>query len=112
METEKIFLEISILLVLSIFSSKASLKLGIPSLILFLILGMLAGSEGIGRIHFDNTWGAQFLGIVALVYILFSGGYNTIWENVRPIVGKGLSLSTIGVLSTALIVGVFAHFIC
>lgn len=111
METEKIFLEISILLVLSIFSSKASLKLGIPSLILFLILGMLAGSEGIGRIHFDNTWGAQFLGILALVYILFSGGYNTIWENVRPIVGKGLSLSTIGVLATALLVGIFAYFI-
>lgn len=111
METEKIFLEISILLVLSIFSSKASLKLGIPSLILFLILGMLAGSEGIGRIDFDDTWGAQFLGILALVYILFSGGYNTIWGNVKPILGKGLILSTFGVLLTALFTGLFSYLI-
>ncbi len=111
METEKILLEISILLVLSIFSSKASLKLGIPSLILFLILGMLAGAEGIGRIQFDNTWGAQFLGIIALIYILFSGGYNTIWENVKPIFGVGLVLSTLGVLLTALITGLFAYWV-
>lgn len=111
MEIEKILLEISILLVLSIFSSKASLKLGIPSLILFLFLGMLAGAEGIGRIEFSDTWGAQFLGILALIYILFSGGYNTIWENVRPIVGKGLSLSTLGVLLTAVIMGLFAYWV-
>lgn len=109
MITEKIFLEVSILLVLSIFSSKASLKLGIPSLILFLILGVLAGSEGIGAIQFNNTFVAQFLGILALVYILFSGGYNTIWENIRPIFGKGLLLSTVGVFITAIVTGFFVH---
>lgn len=111
MITEKIFLEISILLVLSIFSSKASLKLGIPSLLLFLVLGVLAGQEGFGAIEFKNTFVAQFLGILALVYILFSGGYNTIWENVRPIFGKGLLLSTLGVFITAAITGGFAYFI-
>lgn len=111
MQIEKIFLEISILLVLSIFSSKASLKLGIPSLILFLILGLLAGSEGIGRIHFDDMWGAQFLGVLALVYILFSGGYNTIWENIQPIYGRCISLSTLGVVLTAGFTGFFAYFL-
>lgn len=111
METEKIFLEISILLVLSIFSSKASLKLGIPSLILFLILGILAGNEGVGRIEFSSTWAAQLLGILALIYILFSGGYNTIWENVKPIVGKGLILSTLGVILTAIFMGLFALWV-
>lgn len=111
MITEKIFLEISILLVLSIFSSKASLKLGIPSLILFLILGMLAGKEGIGKIHFNDTFVAQFIGILALVYILFSGGYNTIWDNVRPIFGRGLVLSTVGVFTTAITTGIFAYYV-
>lgn len=111
MSIERIFLEVSILLVLSIFSSKASLKLGIPSLILFLIVGMLAGEEGFGRITFNDTWGAQLLGILALVYILFSGGYNTIWENVRPIFGRGLILSTVGVLITAVTTGVFAYYV-
>lgn len=111
MITEKIFLEVSILLVLSIFSSKASLKLGIPSLLLFLILGILAGSEGVGAIEFHNTFIAQFLGILALVYILFSGGYNTIWENVRPIFGKGLLLSTVGVFATAVFTGLFVYWV-
>lgn len=111
MITEKIFLEVSILLVLSIFSSKASVKLGIPSLLLFLFLGIVAGREGLGAVQFNNTFVAQFLGIIALVYILFSGGYNTIWENVRPIFAKGLLLSTIGVFITAGVTGLFAYFI-
>jgi cell volume regulation protein A len=111
MLTEKILLEISVLLVLSIFSSKASLKLGIPSLLLFLFLGMLAGSEGIGKIYFNDPWTAQFLGIIALVYILFSGGYNTIWSTVKPVFVKGLILSTLGVLLTSFFVGVFAYYI-
>lgn len=111
MITEKIFLEVSVLLVLAIFSSKASLKLGIPSLILFLILGIVAGSEGLGIIQFNNTFVAQFLGILALVYILFSGGYNTIWDEIRPIFGKGLVLSTLGVFVTAIATGMFVYFI-
>lgn len=111
MNTEKIFLEISILLVLSIFSSKASLKLGIPSLLFFLFLGMIAGNNGVGAIDFSNTFVAQFLGILALVYILFSGGYNTIWENVKPIFGKGLLLSTFGVFITAIATGLFSFWI-
>ncbi len=111
MITEKIFLEVSILLVLSIFSSKASLKLGIPSLILFLILGILAGREGLGFIDFKSTFAAQFLGILALVYILFSGGYNTIWEDIRPIFARGLLLSTVGVFVTAIATGAFVYFV-
>lgn len=107
---EKILLEISVLLVLSIFSSKASSKLGVPSLLLFLLLGILAGSQGIGGIYFDDTWLAQLMGVVALVYILFSGGYNTSWSSIRPVFVQGLLLSTFGVLFTCLLVGAFAYY--
>lgn len=111
MATEKIFLEVSVLLVLSIFSSKASLKLGIPSLLLFLILGIVSGKEGLGVIEFNNTFVAQFLGILALVYILFSGGYNTIWEDIRPIFVEGLLLATLGVFITAAGTGLFVYYV-
>lgn len=109
--TENIILIGSVLLVASILANKASFKLGIPTLILFIIVGMLAGSEGIGRIYFNDPHTAQLLGIVALNFILFSGGMDTKWESVQPILWRGVSLSTIGVLLTATVVGVFVHLV-
>ena len=76
-EVENIFLIGSILLIASIFTSKTSYRFGIPTLILFLVVGMLAGSEGIGGINFENAHIAQVLGVVALNFILFSGGLDT-----------------------------------
>ncbi|HSE84131.1 MAG TPA: potassium/proton antiporter, partial [Thermodesulfobacteriota bacterium] len=108
---EHILLAASVLLLLSIIASKASDKLGIPALLLFLLIGMLAGSEGPGGIHFDDASVAQSLGVLALVFILFSGGLDTDWEGVRPVLWKGLTLSTLGVLITASIVGLFATII-
>ncbi|HEY7534817.1 MAG TPA: potassium/proton antiporter [Thermodesulfobacteriota bacterium] len=98
----------SILLLLSIIASKASDKLGIPALLIFLVVGMLAGSEGLGGIEFDNPLLAQSLGIVALSFILFAGGLDTDWESIRPLLWRGLTLSTVGVLITSLLIGVFA----
>lgn len=89
----------------------ASYRLGIPTLILFLLVGMLAGSEGVGKIYFDDPGTAQMLGVVALTFILFSGGMDTRWATVRPILWKGISLSTAGVILTATIVGVFVHMV-
>ncbi len=106
--TEYILLGVAVLLLLSILASKASARLGVPSLLIFLGVGVLAGSEGIGRIPFDDPYVAQFLGVVALVFILFAGGLDTAWESVRPVVGKGIALSTVGVLVTAVLVGAFA----
>jgi cell volume regulation protein A len=97
-----------ILLLLSILASKASNRLGIPALLLFLVLGMLAGSDGPGGIYFDDARTAQSLGVVALVIILFSGGLDTNWKKVRPVLGRALLLSTLGVLMTAGLVGWFA----
>jgi len=108
---EYIFLVVSILLIASILSSKTSFKLGVPTLILFLVTGMLAGSEGIGGIYFNDAHVAQLLGIIALNFILFSGGMDTRWVSVRPVLKHGISLSTIGVLLTAITIGVFVHLV-
>jgi len=108
---ENILLLGSILLFISIIASKTSFRLGIPTLILFLLVGMLAGSDGPGGIYFNDPKIAQFLGVVALTFILFSGGLDTKWESVKPVVRQGISLSTIGVLITAALVGVFTSYI-
>ena len=88
-------------------AGKTSFRLGVPILILFVIVGMLAGSEGIGGINFNNPGVARFIGIVALNFILFSGGFETRWEVIKPVFWHGLTLSTLGVFLTALSVGVF-----
>jgi len=105
---ETIIIGASILLLLSVLVSKISDRLGIPALLLFLILGMLAGADGPGGIYFDDSALAQFVGVVALVLILFSGGLDTEWKRVRSVLKEGLLLSTLGVFITALVVGFFA----
>src|SRR5215203_972915 len=101
----------SVLLLISIIAGKTTSRLGVPTLIFFLIVGILAGSEGIGGIHFDNTSIAQFIGITALNFILFSGGLDTNWQSIKPILWRGVALSTLGVFLTALSVGVFVHYV-
>ncbi|MEO6681240.1 MAG: potassium/proton antiporter [Ginsengibacter sp.] len=109
--TENILLVGSLLLLVSVFLGKTSYKFGVPALLLFLAIGMLAGSEGIGGIHFDDPKITQFIGIVALNFILFSGGLDTNWSSVKPILWQGVILSTIGVMLTAFIVGGFVYWI-
>ncbi len=105
---EYFLLAASGLLLLSVIASKASGRVGVPALLLFLLIGMLAGSDGPGGIHFDNPWLAQSLGVVALAFILFAGGMDTEWAIVRNVLGPGLALSTLGVAITAGLVGWFA----
>jgi potassium/hydrogen antiporter len=109
--TENILLLGSALLFVSILASKTSFRLGIPALIIFLIIGMLAGSEGPVGVYFDDPHIAKFLGIVALTFILFSGGLDTKWVSVKPVLKNGIALATIGVAITAGIVGVFSYFL-
>ncbi len=108
---ENILLFGSILLFISILSSKTSFRFGLPALILFLVVGMLAGSEGPGGVYFDDPKISQFMGVIALTFILFSGGLETKFESIRPVLKNGLALSTLGVLVTALVVGVFTSYI-
>lgn len=104
---ENIILIGSILLLISIIAGRASYKYGVPTLLLFLGIGMLAGSDGIGNIHFDNPGIAQFIGVVALNFILFSGGLDTKIKEIRPVAKQGVILSTLGVFITAMTLGLF-----
>mgnify|MGYP003108901795 FL=1 len=97
----------SLLLFISIIAGKTSYRFGVPTLILFLAIGMLAGSDGIGGIYFDNPSVAQFIGVVSLNFILFSGGLDTNWSSIKPVLWQGISLSTLGVLLTAVSMGTF-----
>jgi len=102
---------IGILLLAAVLASKLADRLGVPALLLFLGLGMLAGSEGIGRIEFDAPGIAQAVGTIALTIILFSGGLDTDAAGVRKVLLPGLVLSTFGVLVTALLLSGFAWFV-
>ncbi|MDD2302903.1 MAG: cation:proton antiporter, partial [Eubacteriales bacterium] len=81
---EHILLIGSLLILVSIGVARLSENLGVPSLLLFLGIGMLAGSEGLGGIYFDDAHIAQSVGVLALVFILFAGGLDTKWSEVRP----------------------------
>lgn len=109
--TENILLIGSILVFISVLAGKTSFRIGVPTLIIFLVIGMLAGSEGIGRIPFDDPGLAQFIGIVALNFILFSGGFETEWSSVRPVMWQGIALSTLGVVLTTVALGLFVWWI-
>lgn len=99
------------LLLMAILAGKASGRIGLPSLALFLLIGMLAGSEGMGGIAFDDANVAQFIGVSALALILFSGGLDTRWSSVRPVLWQGIALSTLAVALTAGVVGLVATFL-
>ncbi len=100
----------AILLFVSIVSGKTGYRFGVPSLLLFLIVGIIFGSEGFG-IQFNSFKQAQFIGMVALSIILFSGGMDTKIKDIKPVLVQGLLLSTFGVILTAVITGLFAFAI-
>ena len=98
---------LAVLLLAGVCSSKLSTYFNVPVLLVFLGVGMLAGSDGIGDIYFDNAYGANIIGSIAMAFILFAGGMDTKWSNVRSVLGYGSVLSSVGVLITAFLVGVF-----
>ncbi|MDR1981598.1 MAG: potassium/proton antiporter [Tannerellaceae bacterium] len=107
---EGVLLIISVILFLSIFAGKAGYRFGLPALLVFLGVGMLFGSDGLG-IQFSNPGTAQFIGMLALSIILFSGGMDTKYAEVKPIMAQGVLLATVGVLITTLITGSFIYYL-
>ncbi len=95
----------SVLLFASLLASR-TVRYGIPTLLLFIIVGMLAGSDGIGGIYFNDPQIAKFIGVVALSFILFSGGMSTKWVDIKPVFWQGVMMSTLGVIITTMVVGV------
>lgn len=107
---EEVLLVASVLLFLSIFAGKAGYRFGLPALLLFLGVGMLFGSDGLG-IQFSDPALAQFIGMLALSIILFSGGMDTKIAEVRPIASQGVVLATLGVLGTTFVTGGFIYWL-
>lgn len=98
----------SVLLFVSIAAGKTGYRFGVPALLLFLAVGMIFGSDGIG-VQFSSFKQAQFIGMTALSVILFSGGMDTKINEVRPVMFEGITLSTLGVFLTTAITGIFIY---
>ncbi|MHB8110001.1 MAG: potassium/proton antiporter [Syntrophorhabdaceae bacterium] len=107
---EHVLLIGSLLVIVSIGVARLSENFGMPVLLLFLGIGMLAGSEGPGGIYFDDAHLSQAVGVIALIFILFAGGLDTKWSEVRSSFFPAASLATFGVILTAFGVGLFVFF--
>lgn len=109
--TNQLILGASVLLLLSILATLLTPRLGVPLLLLFLIVGMLAGQDGPGGIPFSDFTLANLMATLALAVILFDGGMRTPFDNFRVALRPALSLATVGVAVTSGIVGAFAAWI-
>lgn len=108
--SENILLIGSVLLFLSILAGKAGNRFGVPVLLLFLSVGMLFGSDGVG-IEFNSPYVAQFVGLVSLSIILFSGGMDTKISEIRPVLAPGVILASVGVILTTLFTGSIIYLV-
>ena len=106
MTTENMLLTGSVLLIAGVMFGKSSYRIGLPLLLVFLLVGMLFGTDGLG-VQFSDMHTTQTIGMAALCVILFSGGMGTKISSIRPVLLPGLLLSTVGVLLTALLTGLF-----
>lgn len=110
MSSGNVVLVFSMILIVAIVAARSSSRFGTPTLLLFLLVGMLFGSDGLG-VEFYNPNAAQFIGMLSLSVILFSGGMDTKYSEIKPIMAEGIVLATVGVLLTAALTGGFIYFI-
>ena len=102
---------IAMIILICVFLDRVSDRFGIPVLLGFILLGIFFGSDGAVKIPFDNYSFAEQVCSIALIFIMFYGGFGTNWEHARPAAGKAVLLSTFGVLMTAGVTGVLCHYI-
>ncbi|WP_136608471.1 potassium/proton antiporter [Paenibacillus dokdonensis] len=95
------------LLLIGVLTTKFSSRFGMPALVLFIVVGMVLNRF----IYFDNAFITQIVGILALIVILFEGGMQTKYDDIKPVIGSALSLATVGVLLTAFVVGIAAKYV-
>lgn len=99
-----------IVFIVCILSNKLSAKIGIPALLIFIVLGMVFGSDGLFKIQFSNYEITDQVCSAALIFIMFYGGFGTNWKVARPVAPQAVLLSTFGVVITAVLTGLFCHF--
>ena len=102
---------IGIIILLCVVCNRVSQRLGIPMLLIFILLGMFFGTDGIVKIPFDDFLLAERIWSAALVFIMFYGGFGTNWKQARPVAVQSVLLSTLGVVLTACLTGLFCHFV-
>ena len=101
----------SFIIIAAMFSTKLSQKIGIPSLLLFIALGLLFGRDGIFKLEFENYQLVENICSISLVFIIFYGGFGTRWKTAKPVAVKAIMLSTLGVFLTAAFVGMFCYLV-
>ncbi|MFR3728161.1 potassium/proton antiporter [Lacrimispora sp.] len=101
----------AIICILCILASNLSYRIGVPSLLLFILLGMMFGTDGIFRINFSDYALSETICSIALVFIMFYGGFCTNWHEARPVAAKSIILSSAGVILTAVITGLFCYYV-
>ena len=111
LQTVDPFLVAGLLFFMSLVAGTLSEKFKVPALILFLAIGMLAGVDGPGGLDFSDAEAANQVGTFALAFILFSGGFQTRWADIKPIVTQGVVLSTLGVLLTSIFAAIPIAFL-
>lgn len=101
----------SLVIIACILCNRISNRFGVPMLLAFIVLGMIFGSEGIFQIHFDNFRFAESVCTVALIFIMFYGGFGTRWKAAKPTAVKALLMSSLGTIMTAMLTGLFCHLV-
>ncbi|MEG0249768.1 MAG: potassium/proton antiporter [Peptostreptococcus sp.] len=100
-----------VVIISTTFLSKISKKIRVPALLAFIFLGMLFGSEGILKVDFSDFQLAEQVCTVALIFIMFYGGFGTNWKMIKPVFGKASIMASLGTVLTALLVGLFCHYV-
>ena len=101
----------ALIILLSLSLSRISGKIGLPTLVIFIGLGMLFGQDGLLKIPYDDYALSEQVCSLSLVLIMFYGGFGTDWKNARPGAGTAMALSSAGTVLTALLTGLFCHFV-
>jgi cell volume regulation protein A len=99
------------LLLLSILFTKVSERLGVPFLLVFLLVGIFAGPEGFAHLTIANHDVVTLIGTIALINILFAGGFETEWRTLKPVLTRGLLLATVGLGIAAFLMAIATHFL-
>ena len=101
---------IGIIILMCIWLNNVSSRIGIPTLLAFIVLGMVFGNNGLLPLHFEDHAFAKEICTVALIFIMFYGGFGTRWDAARPVVREATLLASLGVILTACLTGLFCHY--
>lgn len=101
----------ALVIIACIVFNKFTTRFGMPTLLAFIVLGMIFGSDGLLKIHFDNYAFAETICSAALILIMFYGGFGTNWNQAKPVAAPAIVMSSLGVIATSLLTGVFCYYV-